>query len=176
MGKARRKRGLIAIEAIRGTDIEELVKRYKLSGKRIRKAIKSGLEANGLPSDNQEALRESLAQLREMPEQAIEQIKRRTGLSASGSNRKKPAAKSAKSTQAVGKSGTAGQKKQAAPAVDSEEPALATRLKNLLVDTQYATDGEIDREAVAKASLEDLQELPGCGKASAEKILVWAQG
>lgn len=175
MGKARRKRGLIAIEAIRGTDIDDLVKRYKLSAKRIRKAVKSGLEANGLPNDTREALREGLSQLREKPDRAIERIRRRAGLAVSGSSGKS-SAKSGQSAQASKQSGATAQKKQTPSAPDSGEDELPTRLKNLLLDTEYSADGEIDRAAVAGASVEKLQELPGCGKASAEKILAWAQG
>jgi len=180
MGKARRKRGLIAIEAIRGMDMAELAERYNLSKNRIRKAISAGLAANGIPADTRTAIREGLEKLREAPEQAIDKIRRKTGLAgsgaeaapkrtakkASGASGKSPKSSAAKQPGSSGKSEP--KKKQA------EGAELPTRLQNLLLDSPYANDGEIDRKKVAAASLEELQELPGCGKASAEAIKAWS--
>lgn len=181
MGKARRKRGLIAIEAIRGIDMVELAERYNLSKSRVRKAIRAGLTANGIPADTRTAIREGLERLREAPEQAIEKIRRKAGLAGAGTRAaaKRPAKKA---SEAPAKPSRASASKKAAPSGKGEpkkkqvesEAELPTRLQNLLLDSPFASDGSIDRKKVAAASLEELQELPGCGKASAEAIKAWA--
>lgn len=180
MGKARRKRGLIAIEAIKGMDMAELAKQYNLSKNRIRKAIKAGLAANGISADTRANVEEGLAQLRKIPEEAIEKIKCRAGLSSAAASLR-PAAKASAARKSASdqkaKSDSAAKDEAAANSGDtSDTEELPTRLQNLLLDSPYAKNGVIDKAALAGASLDDLQALPGCGKASAEKIKAWASG